>query len=376
MNNKITAKVICDSVNEFGNRMTTLVTKFPRYILAELNTHRAISKNSASSRAKPFKTMLNLVNKEPFIPVQWMKDHKGMQGHDYFNNEFTEVPVTLARNPNVLNEPINEHLEFLWLNTKDSSVHMAEHLANAGLTKQIVNRVLEPFMMHEVLITATEWDNFFVLRCPRYTVKGDGNDIYQTVTEFFSRKDAISVYPEMENMTDLEWRGINTGMADIHIMDLAEAIWDAMNTNQPVELRAGEYHMPYTDDIDAGELIDLLIANDILDSDEYLHDAREDWEIVIPYLLKISAARCARISYKTFGEDSKRDLLADIRLHDALLEDQPIHASPAEHQGQAMSGDDLDDYFICEGGEVRLGVCRNLVGFKQYRTFLKNETIR
>src|ERR1035437_3905890 len=84
---KISAKVIADSKNKFGNRITTMVVTFPRYILAELNTHRMFSKNSASSRAIPFERLLKSVEENPFIPIAWMKDHKGMQGTEYFTTD-------------------------------------------------------------------------------------------------------------------------------------------------------------------------------------------------------------------------------------------------------------------------------------------------
>ena len=53
------ANVIKDSITEDGNnRMTTFEIQFPRFILAELNTHGMLKKNTQSSRAVPVKTML------------------------------------------------------------------------------------------------------------------------------------------------------------------------------------------------------------------------------------------------------------------------------------------------------------------------------
>ena len=43
----------------------------PRIILAEFNTHRLFSRNSASSRAIPFKKMVQSVLENPFIPIAW-----------------------------------------------------------------------------------------------------------------------------------------------------------------------------------------------------------------------------------------------------------------------------------------------------------------
>ena len=146
----ITAKVIADSLNEFGDRITTMVVTFPRIVLAELNTHRMFSRNSASSRAIPFKKMVKMVEENPFIPIAWQQDHPGMQGIKY-------LPT------NELENLIGE-----WLESKEQAVERAKVMAGFSLTKQLCNRLLEPFMYHTAIITATEWENFFALRCPQY----------------------------------------------------------------------------------------------------------------------------------------------------------------------------------------------------------------
>src|ERR1700722_20098868 len=89
----IKAKIIADSINPCGNRLTTFVLEFPRMILAELNTHRMFSRNSASSRAIPFETMLKSVRENPFIPMRFQKEHKGMQGTEYFESEAHDMCV-------------------------------------------------------------------------------------------------------------------------------------------------------------------------------------------------------------------------------------------------------------------------------------------
>lgn len=83
----IDATIIADSVNEFGNRITSYVVTFPRIVLAEFNTHRLFSRNSASSRAIPTKVMFERVKENPFIPIRFQKSHKGMQGSEYFEED-------------------------------------------------------------------------------------------------------------------------------------------------------------------------------------------------------------------------------------------------------------------------------------------------
>ena len=47
------AEVLIDSVNPAGQRLTTFVLRFPRFVLSEFNTHRMFSRNASSSRAIP-----------------------------------------------------------------------------------------------------------------------------------------------------------------------------------------------------------------------------------------------------------------------------------------------------------------------------------
>lgn len=139
------AKVICDSI--FGNhRLTTMEVTFPRFILAEFNTHRALSRNSASSRAIPVAKQIEKVKANPVIPI-FTKNQKGMQGE-------------------ILDENTDEYLKAKsgWLEARDTAVKYAEWLMQDGIHKQNTNRLLEPFMWHTVIVTATEWANFFHLR--------------------------------------------------------------------------------------------------------------------------------------------------------------------------------------------------------------------
>jgi hypothetical protein len=113
-----------------------------------------LSKNSGSSRAIPFDKMISSVIDNPFIPIAWQKTHKGMQGSEYIGDE----------------DEKNKCVES-WLSARDEAVAQAKALNQLGVTKQLCNRLLEPFAWHTVLITATEWENFFALRCPQYTLK-------------------------------------------------------------------------------------------------------------------------------------------------------------------------------------------------------------
>lgn len=354
----IQAKVVADSLNEFGNRLTSLLVTMPRYILAEFNTHRMLSKNSASSRAIPFKKMVSAVEENPFIPVAWMKDHSGMQGKEYITDE--------------------DEIKFLiqeWTTAAFGNTFIAEILNKSGVTKQMCNRLLEPFMWHTVLVTATEWENFFALRCPDYMTGIDREksfrswkDLSNFEYEYLTRDGSLV---DFDNSADIIKRlKLNRGQADIHMMLTAEAIWDAMNESTPKLLKAGEWHIPFGDDIR------LNYKN--TNGASY---TEEEWSIEF---VKIATARCAQTSYTVIGEDEKElNYEKLIALHDRLSKSG--HWSPFEHCAKCMS---YEEYHILplrttamftekEIQELKdlSGWSGNFRGFIQYRKSFANENI-
>ncbi len=316
----INAKIIADSKNAFGNRLTTFVLTFPRIILAEVNTHRMLSRNSASSRAIPFEKMVKMVEENPFIPIKWMKDHKGMQGVEYFTDDDIKYGEFIEQ----------------WLSARDNAIESAKSLSegitysdgidsgdapskegNIGVTKQIVNRLLEPFMWHTAIVTATEWENFFALRA----------------------HDA----------------------AEIHLQDLAYKMLEEYNKSTPKELKAGEWHIPFGDKFEEDRLGKLMIELDKqeqVSKNSYHHILK--WEELVK--VKIASARCARISYSNF--EGKDDYEADIKLHDNLI--KMGHWSALEHCARAMNHRE-------NNGESFGSWSGNFRGFVQYRKLFEQE---
>lgn len=382
---QINAKIVADSIAPNGCRITTMLVTMPRFILAEFNTHRMFSRNSASSRAIPFRKMLKMVQENPFIPIAWQVDHKGMQGNEYITDPLA----------------INGCIE-AWLQYRDSCVLSAQVLRAEDntdvkpLTKQLCNRTLENFMYHQVLVTATEWENFFALRCPEY--------FFENKT-FRSKKDYITYWENQHEMgfpdklTDLQWLQMNRGQAEIHMMALAESMWDAYNESKPNELKEGEWHIPFGDNINQEDLENVIgyIMDGSEASEEEFKERVEDSKI------EISVARCARLSYQTLGDNPKIDYEADIKLHDSLLESG--HMSPFEHCARVMTqleyyshvngvlqvaqennGDILlhEHYPIYDGkvndskyiNHNNYGWSGNFRGFIQYRKMIPNENIK
>lgn len=142
------ARILADSLSPDGIRLITYEVTFPRIVLAEFNTHRVFSRNSASSRAIPVATMLKRIQDDPFIPIYWGKNQKGMQAAE-------ELPADAQARALAQ-----------WLQARDHAVETVKRLQlpDIDLHKQIANRLLEPWLWQTVLVTATEWDNWDGLR--------------------------------------------------------------------------------------------------------------------------------------------------------------------------------------------------------------------
>lgn len=312
-------------------------------ILAELNTHRLFTRNSASSRAIPFKKMVEMVETDPFIPIAWQKDHIGMQGNEYFTGWRAKI------------------IELAWRTAAAAAVVSAKKLHKLGLTKQLANRLLEPFMWHTVLVTATEFENFFNLRCPQYNY---GREYFKSKKDFIKAFTSIHGFDSdiklINSTTDLEWLKTNKGQAEVHMMELAACIWDALNEHKPEKLEAGEWHIPFGNTFDGDKLLDLALQLDL---------NPKNFETYQTLRIKIAVARCARLSYMTF--DGEIDYMKDIQLYDRLL--QSGHMSPFEHVARAMSSNEYSSFV--KGRKLTnnsfhpndKGWCYNLRGFINQR---------
>lgn len=347
-------EILADSISPQGHRLTTFKVTYPRIIHAEMCRHRILSRNTASSRAIPFEKMVKDVQENPFIPIAWQKDHKGMQGTEYFNSKWD----IRQRNNN-------------WIHARDAAISTANllHKSN-GVTKQLCNRLLEPFVWTTELVSGTEWENFFSLRCPKYHTPVSGEGFY-----FRSKKDFMANHsnPEnlskLENMTDLEWLQINDSQAEIHIQKMAEMMWDCYNQSKPKTLQSGQWHIPYGDNI---------AVEDCFKAQPYSNKSDNGFDYYNEVAVKIATARAARISYTTLGDNPKIDYEADIKLHDRLLESK--HLSCFEHCSRAMSEGEYESFYKGGGAnkghtglDENKGRCNNYRGFIQYRYLIENQ---
>ena len=161
------------------HRITTMVVRYPRVILPEFNTHRVFSRNSASSRARSMKTTLRPVMVDPYVPL-WTTNQKGMSGSfaSIDHARHAAIRWLQARDRAVegvfglLMDPdfdgVSAPLWKSWGPTIDiySTLYGNESIPEdwSNIHKQDANRLLEPWMWHETLVTSTYWKNFLDLR--------------------------------------------------------------------------------------------------------------------------------------------------------------------------------------------------------------------
>lgn len=315
----IKAEIIADSINSVGKRLTTYILEYPRFVHAELMTHRMFSKNAASSRAIPIEKMIQQVIDNPAMPVWWGKNQSGMQAKEELNNiDQTVFKVNQqTRAGLVISNKVGTEAEIakeLWLEARDSAIDYVKNLNKLGLHKQIANRILEPWFNIRIILSGTEFENFFALRA----------------------------HPD----------------AQPEIQALAYKMLEEYNKSIPRRLKAGEWHIPFGDKVEDSKLLSVFdkIYNPPPVCGCFIDPCEERLEEM---KIKIAIARCARISY--FNFEGKDDYAADITLCDRLFGSVPRHLSPTEHVAQAQD----DDQFI-----------GNFAGFKQYRYMFDDQNLK
>lgn len=245
----IEAEIIADSISPTRSRLTTFMLRYPRFIHAEFMTHRLFSRNASSSRAIPVAKQIEMVELDPAMPVYWGKNQRGMQADEQVEQEAAD------------------RAKQIWLDAKDKAVEAARAMSKAGIHKQLANRIIEPFSHISVVCTATDFENFFNLRC----------------------------HPD----------------AQPEIKELAEKMRDLYyGESSPSFAPIGCWHLPFISPTpmmvkDGGFDIECIDAN-----------------------IKASVARCARVSYRTHDQKTPT-IEQDVKLHDMLFSSG--HFSPFEH---------------------------------------------
>lgn len=306
---QIEVKVLADSVSESGARLTTFELYYHRYFHSEFMTHRMLSKNAASSRAIPSDKLLEVVETSPMVPVSVGANQPGMQASN-------EVDATIA------DEFIKQ-----WKELNMQVAVGVKSLHALGAHKQIVNRPLEAWLPIRVVVTGTDWTNFFDLR------------------------DSIYAQPEFA--------------------ELAKQMRSAMQESTPVELQDGQWHLPYVSEEDR------QYVRSIADGGVY-------WKT----LCALSAARCGRVSH-AIGGLSTKSITDEIDKGRELFKLK--HMSPFEHVATPWNVTveawaacpDTDDALdaLTHWLNTPNSVCpewadvRNLRGWRQFRSFVEHQSM-
>lgn len=239
----------------------TFELTYPRYIHSEFMTHRMFSRNASSSRAIPVSKVIQQVASNPVIPPKVYMNKAGMVG-----DVEADATDTVA-------------FYNLWLDAATNAVKTATEMEKIGIHKQHINRILEPFQFIHVIVTATEWSNFFRLRL------------------------APDAQPEMQ--------------------ELANAIYDEMDKYKYGSfgyIAVGGYGSPC--EIISGD--STVVTLPYVTEEDISKVGAENYIT----LMKVSSARCARVSYNNH-DGSKPDIEKDLKLFERLSEGG--HMSPLEH---------------------------------------------
>lgn len=249
------AEIVADSVSEGGDRLTTMLVDVPTFLLAQMNTHRAFSRNTSSFRAIPTEILCQRVLKDPYIPDRFTGRQKGMSGR-YIDDEDWQ----------------RGRRDYWWEDIQ-YAVAAARRNARHGVSKEDANRILLPFSWSSVVLSGTQpkdgpgaWSNFFAQRLH----EGEEND-------------SMDMQRAMHQV--------------------AKSMKVAYDGSVPMYRDEGEWHLPFA-------------------------TLQEQWSEDQDLLPKISAARCARVSYG--GEITRYEIEDEVKRADSLI--TAGHWSPFEHQ--------------------------------------------
>lgn len=248
----IDVKVIAKSLNLKGEAVTTFEVDYPRYIHSEIMTHRVFGRNAQSSRAVPVAKTLE-ANTNWVRPILWGKNKAGMAHKEVLAGS----DLATAEN--------------LWDLHAQNAFAVSQALSEVGLHKAWSNRITEPFSRIKVVITATEWDNFFWLR-----------------------DDEESAQPE--------------------IVELAQRMKEEYESFAATQLDTGHWHLPY--------------VNQGFDSKgkQYFTD-EFDKILKVQDAVKISASCCGQVSYRKLDQSKAKA----IDIYEKLFSGSKPHLSPCDH---------------------------------------------
>jgi hypothetical protein len=233
------------------------------------------STSAASSRAIPFAKMQEQLTGKP---VRFGQANPGMQdkGEDYQGNLIVDGSYQLS----------DYTPEEVWGMAQASATKFSKVFQDAGYHKQVYNRLTEPFQMIRVLITSTEWENFWWLR--------------------------------------------NDAAADPTLHETARIMKEAYDASKPQILKAGEYHLPFVDQIrDKKGMQSFYIRAEKPKTENSVGIATP---LTLEEAITVSCARCAAQSFRNTDYGLKKSE----QVYDRLVNDDKVHAGALEHVATPM----------------------------------------
>lgn len=295
----IDVKLLKYSCSNEAIHLYTFEVEIPRVILAEWNTHGIMNSNAQSSRAVPVAKLIEQVQKNPYYPPIWGKNQRGMQAYERNDELVWGMPV-----------------DAFWQDCINDACNKAHALDQAKYHKQIANRVIEPYSHTKLVISGTEWDNFFNLRIHH--------------------------------------------AAEPNIREMAIQIYQTMRTASPQSLNPGEWHLPYIDTYHNknGKIV-------------YSFKGKK---LTTEQAIRVSLACIAKVSYRSLDPSPE----AVDKIINTLFPDDgsPIHASPSQHIATPFQYPyDADEWQVGESHRDKQGWSwsAQLRGWCQYRKTIPNE---
>lgn len=322
----IEAKSICDSINPQGSRLLTMYLRYPKFIHQESLRHRTLYIHDCLYDPD-FSFSVSSARAIPFSKlIQEIESDELRAKPEFWGSEQKGMSPG-----NELDPKAKEIAQLWWKRSALAAATNARSMAKSqGLSdampweiphKSIVNRIIEPYIHVNCLVTGT-------------------------------------------NRGWMNFFGLRLDRAaDPTLQILAQNAWKTWNESQPKLLYPNEWHLPYIDsNIEpvglSGELLQISI--------------------------KISAARCARLSYLSFSTNKLSTIEENLELYNKLIGGEIIHASPLEHQATPDTWDNTHVTFeMCNDYEKNhqnnwknFHQSGNLgSGWRQYRKMLPNESI-
>lgn len=289
----INVKIIAKSRNLKGEDIVTYELEYPRFIHAEIMTHRMFGRNAQSSRAVPITKTLE-VNQDFVRPIVYGANQAGMSSSKELESKY-------------LHKVIMD-----WDDYARGAFAASLDLSSSGLHKQWANRITEPFSRIKVIITATEWDNFFWLR--------DDEDAAQ---------------PE--------------------IVELAQRMKEVNENTPTVQLDIGMWHLPY------------VFQEFTARGKQIFLDTNAN-ELDVKTALKISASCCGQVSYRKLDDSIEKAL----QIYEKLFSGPKPHMSPTEHQAKVPPKyADFRTTGITHMDRIGNAWSGNLKNFVQYRQLIQ-----